>query len=290
MPWWRRRKADDRAHQESPSPAGEQPSGRTARDAERRYYARLLQRRAALQADLAEAEQAMQPENRWTERIRELEAALAELDRDLAMMETSGVASPPSPLPAIPVKVMVDLQRQPATVEVEVAGERFAWVEEVDWAERGHQLAPARLVQVQGDLENLGAVIGLPQADPQLREVLGASLDTLAVDALEAARYHRPWVPVTLTDLARPCQRCGGWTDLRGRCSTCAARDWQRQQLLLERNRLRRERDELFRDWQQTRDRLPVIRRQLAEVEAELAALRAKGIDALESPHSPSIG
>jgi hypothetical protein len=50
------------------------------------------------------------------------------------------------------------------------------------------------------------------------------------------------------------------------------------QQLILERNRLRRERDEVFRDWQRARDRLPIIQRQLAEVEADIRQLEEKGV------------
>lgn len=249
------------------------------RDAERRRLARLLERRAALQYDLAQAEQALLPENRWTERIRELEAALAELEVELTQLEVSPAQAPEPALPAVAVKVTVDAEAQPATVSLEIDGMTFRWVEEVDWAERGHQIAPARLRRVEGDVAALLAEVGYGRPREELLETLAASLELLAMDALAAARREGVvWVPLTLTDLARPCERCGGWRDVRGRCPTCAARDWQRQQLLLERNRLRQERDEVYRDWQRTRDRLPVVQRQLAEIEADIRALEAKGV------------
>ncbi|MFN3337928.1 MAG: hypothetical protein ACK42I_10580, partial [Thermomicrobium sp.] len=211
--------------------------------------------------------------------IRELEAALAELEAELTHLEVSPVRTPEPPLPAVAVQVRVDVEAQPATVSLEIDGMTFHWVEEVDWAERGHQIAPARLRRVEGDVAALLEEVGYGCPQEELRETLAASLELLAADALAAARREGVvWVPLTLADLARPCERCGGWRDVRGRCPTCAARDWQRQQLLLERNRLRQERDEVYRDWQRTRDRLPVARRQLAEVEADIRALEAKGV------------
>jgi len=249
------------------------------REAERRRLARLLERRAALQYDLVQAEQALLPENRWTERIRELEAALAELEVELTQLEVSPAQAPEPALPAVAVKVTVDAEAQPATVSLEIDGMTFRWVEEVDWAERGHQIAPARLRRVEGDVAALLAEVGYGRPREELLETLAASLELLAMDALAAARREGVvWVPLTLADLARPCDRCGGWRDVRGRCPTCTARDWQRQQLLLERNRLRQERDEVYRDWQRTRDRLPVVQRQLAEIEADIRALEAKGV------------
>ncbi|MFN3337411.1 MAG: hypothetical protein ACK42I_07925, partial [Thermomicrobium sp.] len=85
----------------------------SVRQAERRRLARLLERRAALQYDLAQAEQALLPENRWTERIRELGAALAELEAELTHLEVSPVRTPEPPLPAVAVQVRVDVEAQP---------------------------------------------------------------------------------------------------------------------------------------------------------------------------------
>jgi hypothetical protein len=184
----------------------------------------------------------------------------------------------PQPLPPVPVEVRVDLQASPVTVELEISGVVLRWIEEVDWAERGHQIAPAQLRRVEDELEKELAAVGYRDPSPELLATLAASADLVAADALETVRRRQVWTDIRLDDLARPCPACGGWRDLRDRCPTCAARAWQVQQLILERNRLRRERDEVFRDWQRARDRLPIIQRQLAEVEADIRQLEEKGV------------
>ncbi|MCS7050259.1 MAG: hypothetical protein NZL87_01445 [Thermomicrobium sp.] len=278
--FWRREEAKE------PEAAGStDPALGYVREAERRRLARLLQRRAALLHDLSRAEEAGQPENRWTERIGELEAALAALEEELAALDAMPTASPSGPLPALPIAVTVEPRAEPACVSLTVGEATFRWVEEIDWAERGHQVAPPRLRLVDGAVTTWLAALGIADANSPLPDVVSASLELVAADALAAARREGgAWVPLTLADLARPCERCGGWCDVRGRCPTCAARAWQREQLLLERNRLRQERDEVFRDWQRTRDRLPVIQRQLTEVEADIRSLEAKGVQPADEP------
>ncbi|WP_448576687.1 hypothetical protein [Thermomicrobium sp.] len=273
--WWRRdRDRDERSAVDRPT---EQPE-RPVREAERRRLARLYQRREELRYDLMLAEQALQPENRWTERLRELDAAIADLEEQRKALESVPPVLLPYPLPSVPVEVRVDLGESLATVELEISGVVLRWVEEVDWAERGHQLAPARLRRVEGELGEVLAAVGYREPSPELLATLAASADLVAADALESVRRRQVWTEIRLDDLARPCPACGGWRDLRDRCPTCAARAWQAQHLVSERNRLRRERDEVFRDWQRTRDRLPIIQRQLAEVEADIRQLEEKGV------------
>jgi len=273
--WWRRdRDRDERPAVDRPT---EQPE-RPVREAERRRLARLYQRREELRYDLMLAEQALQPENRWTERLRELDAAIADLEEQRKAFETMPSVLQPHPLPPVPVEVRVAVGESPATVELEISGVVLRWVEEVDWAERGHQLAPAQLRRVEGELENVLTAVGYRDPSPELLATLEASADLVAADALESARRRQVWTEIRFADLARPCPACGGWRDLRDRCPTCAARAWQVQQLVSERNRLRRERDEVFRDWQRARDRLPIIQRQLAEVEADIRQLEEKGV------------
>ncbi|GBD18062.1 hypothetical protein HRbin27_00553 [bacterium HR27] len=276
--WWLRRRGQ--GEPERPDVGSDQSSAGAPviREAERRRLARLLRRREELRYDIALAEEAQQPENRWTERLHELDAAIAELERQLATLDVPSGRDPEPPLPPVPVEVTVDAASEPATVTLRIAGQVLCWVEEVDWAERGHQLAPARLRRTAGDPAEVLQAAGYRAPSSALLETLEASLDLIAADALAAARRERIWTPLALADLAHPCEQCGGWRDVRGRCPTCTARDWQRQQLLLERNRLRQERDEVFRDWQRARDRLPVIQRQLAEVEADIRQLEAKGV------------
>ncbi len=278
--WWHRRRAKPEA--EPSGEAHEPVATPVVREAERRRLARLLRRREELSYDLALAEQALAEENRWTERVRELDSALAEVESQLAALEVAPRREAEPGLPVVPVEVVVEPESSPVTVTLTVAGVSLRWVEEVDWAERGHQLAPARLRRVEGGAAAVLAAVGYPEPSATLVATLEASLDQLAADALAAVRQERHWTPVTLADLVRPCPHCGGWVDLRGRCPTCTALEWQRQQLSLERNRLRRERDEVLRDWQRMRDRLPVIRRQLAEVEADIRQLEAKGVQPSE--------
>ncbi len=278
--WWRRKRGaqePERASQEQGSPAVP-----VVRDAERRRLARLLRRREELSYDLALAEQALAEENRWTERLRELDSALAEVESQLAALEGASRREAEPALPVVPVEVVVELEGSPVTVRLTVAGASLRWMEEIDWAERGHQVAPARLRRVDGGAADVLEAVGYAEPSSSLVMTLEASLDQLAADALAAVRRERHWTPVTLADVVRPCPHCGGWIDLRGRCPTCTALEWQRQQLLLERNRLRRERGEVLRDWQRMRDRLPVIRRQLAEVEADIRQLEAKGVQPSE--------
>lgn len=269
--WWRRPKFFGGSEE----PERVQGEDRPVRASERHRLLRLLHRRAALLADLAQSEQALLPENRWVERLHELDAALADLESELVQLERPVVGMPRQTLPSLPLTIVVG-KEAPATVELTIGPTRFRWREEVDWAERGHQLAPARLQLVLGDPAELAALA--EEVDELLRQVLRASLDCLATDALAAARGERSWTPLTLADLAQPCPRCGGWRDLRGRCPSCVAREWERQQLIQARTRLRKERDEVYQDWQKARERLPVIRRQLAEVEADIAQLRARGV------------
>ena len=273
--WWRRdRDQDERPAVDRPTDQPERP----VREAERRRLARLYQRREELRYDLMLAEQALQPENRWTERLRELDAAIADLEEQRKALESVPPVLLPYPLPSVPVEVRVAVGESPATVELEISGVVLRWVEEVDWAERGHQLAPAQLRRVEGELENVLTAVGYRDPSPELLATLEASADLVAADALESARRRQVWTEIRFADLARPCPACGGWRDLRDRCPTCAARAWQVQQLVSERNRLRRERDEVFRDWQRARDRLPIIQRQLAEVEADIRQLEEKGV------------
>ena len=273
--WWRRdRDQDERPAADRPTNQPERP----VREAERRRLARLYQRREELRYDLMLAEQARQPENRWTERLRELDAAIADLEEQRKALETAPPVLQPQPLPPVPVEVRVDLQASPVTVELEISGVVLRWIEEVDWAERGHQIAPAQLRRVEDELEKVLAAVGYRDPSPELLATLAASADLVAADALETVRRRQVWTDIRLDDLARPCPACGGWRDLRDRCPTCAARAWRVQQLILERNRLRRERDEVFRDWQRARDRLPIIQRQLAEVEADIRQLEEKGV------------
>uniref|UniRef100_A0A831TED9 Uncharacterized protein n=1 Tax=Thermorudis peleae TaxID=1382356 RepID=A0A831TED9_9BACT len=280
MAWWRLRRRAVPEH--SPSAAGttgQETAQPYIREAEQRRLLRLLKRRAELAYDLEQSEQALQPVNRWTERLDELSAAIAQAEADLDALKPPAPRDLPPPLPPIPIEVISASSGPPAQVAVRIDTETFAWREEVDWSERGHQLAPSRLLRHRGDPASV-APASLPEhLREQLIERLSASLDQLAEDLLGTVSAAEPLPSLTLADLARPCPSCGGWQDQRGRCPVCVGLAWRRQQLQADVRRLRTERDATLADLQRARDRLPVIRRQLAEVEADIAALRAKGVE-----------
>ena len=279
MPWWRlRRDGAGRQEPERRPPVGAEPDAPVVREAERRRLRRLLQRRDDLAYDIAHAEQAFLPENRWVDRARELDAAIAEAEADLAALQPSPHEPGPM-LPETPIRVVeVDAGDQ-ASVVLAVDDVRLGYREEPDWAERGHQLAPPRLSRVRGDVDVL-LPEGRDAADrADLAEHLRHSFAVVAEDTLAAARDGQPLPQMTLADLARPCPVCGGRLDPKGRCPTCMALDWRRQALRDAVDRLLAERDATLADLARTRDRLPVVRRQLAEVEADIAQLQAKGVE-----------
>src|SRR4029079_3550009 len=94
----------------------------------------------------------------------------------------------------------------------------------------------------------------------------------LALDLRDRALAGKP-LPEnpTLADLARPCPECGDWRDWRGHCDTCATRAWRRQNLLAESARLAQKRDDEEAERHKWAERLPVARRRLADLEAEIA-------------------
>ncbi len=280
MAWWRLYRRIVRRPAAGPSSVSDEVTPQPyIREAERRRLLRLLQRRAELSYDLEQSERAWQPTNRWTERLEQLNAAIEQAESDLAALKPPPPSDLPQPLPPVPVEVVRVSAGPPAQVVLRIGDEDYAWREEVDWAERGHQLAPPQLVRFQGEPAALVSE-GLSDASrAQLIERLGSSLDQLAEDVLAALVGTEPAPSLTLADLARPCSGCGGWQDLRGRCPVCARLAWRRQQLHADVRRLRKERDATLADLHRARDRLPVIRRQLADVESEIAALRAKGVE-----------
>jgi hypothetical protein len=239
----------------------------------------LLQRRAELAYDLDQSERAWAAVNRWTERIDQLDVAIRQARDDLALLASPQPTALPRPLPSVPVEILEASPGPPGQLALRIGSERYAWREEIDWAERGHQVAPARLVRFLGDPAALVPAGVEDSSRAALVERLVSSLDQLAEDVLAALAAGRPLPSMSLTDLARPCSACGGWQDVRGRCPTCAARAWRSQQLQAQVRRLRAERDQVLADLRRARDRLPVIRVQLSDVDAEIAALRAKGVE-----------
>ncbi len=283
MPLWRFRQAENEPDQPK-KPAGqpeEQAETRAPyiRDAEVRRLRRLLQRRRDLEFDIDQAGSARQPVNRWTERVDQLNAAIAQAQADLAAATPKPSGSPPLSLAETPIETVEVRPDEPATVVLRIGESVLEYQEELDWAERGHQMALPQIYRSEGDVMPL-----LPpglDADERTRliEHLRHSFATLANDVLERTIDDEPRRELTLADLARPCPDCGGWLDLKGRCPECTELDWQRQQIRADLSRLIKERNDVLRELERLRERLPIIHRQIADVDADIEELRRKGVE-----------
>ncbi|MGH2531433.1 MAG: hypothetical protein ACRDJW_03905 [Thermomicrobiales bacterium] len=235
--------------------------------------ARLRKRREAIIFDVEQAEAALRPENPWQERIALLEEAIGTVDADVkALAELPKVES--TSLSATPIEEIAVSIAEPPSVSFWIGGETFCYEEEIDWAERGTTVVHGELKQRSGEVERL-----VPPATPdQVRDALTThltdSLFVFATDLRERKLAAEP-LPVapTLAELAQPCPECGGWRDWKGQCPECTRRAFRRQQLGAEVDRLVREQDQERDDLAKWAERVPIARRRLADVDAEIAAL-----------------
>jgi hypothetical protein len=287
MPWWDilKRKSSDQpeAPPQPASPRREVPMvqsavGRPQADpndpaVRERRRARLERRIRDLRYDIGQAELAQTDDNRWTERIDGINQAIEQARRDIDTVLTVAPGWVPHPLPAWPVVIESVQPDEPAEIRMRVGDVGFLYSEAIDWAERGHQKAPPELRRAEGEIEAL-----MPESIPaerraELRDHLAHGLSTLVNEIREDALDGKPAPSLTLADLASPCSECGGWRDLKGRCPACQEREWQADHLRAETDRLIKERNDQIEELARFRERLPILRRQLADSEAELAAL-----------------
>ncbi len=233
---------------------------------------RLRKRRQAVLFDVEQAELAHQPDNPWQQRVRLIDEALATIEADIAALDALP-ALPSVPLPPLPITVREVRTDTPARVAFAVGDETFLYEEEIDWAERGHQLAQPVLTRVGGEPARL-----LPSGTPAdrreaLLEHLTASLFAFATDLVNRALAGSQLPDATLADLARPCPRCGGWQDWLGVCAECERRAWKRKSLASEAERLFAERERELEEEARWAERLSIARRRLADIDAQIAAL-----------------
>lgn len=267
--------------QRMPVTGRQQPDPNDPAVRERRRQ-RLERRIRDLKYDISQAESALQDDNRWNDRIGQITGAIEQAQRDIERVTTvppgwEGVPLPSWPVvitsvkvPENPPTVGMSAPPEPSEVSFRVGEVPFRYSEEIDWAERGHQQIEPQLRRVEGDVAAL-----MPDTVPhdranELREHLAHGLSTLATQMRDDTLDGKPLPQLTLSDLASPCPECGGWRDLRGRCPACQEREWRASALRVDMDRLIRERNEQFDDLQRMRDRLPVLRRQLMDAEAEL--------------------
>jgi hypothetical protein len=284
--WWRawlnraeRPSDEDGSRPPTAEPDERERETRHIRDAERRRLRRLLRRREDLQYDLSQAHQALETDNRWTERIEQLDAATEQAAADLEHLQPTVRASPYPQLEPAPVEIAEVRTADPASVMLRAGNTTVNYREEPDWAERGHQIALPQLQRVSGDVDALLPASFGGEPRQEMLEHLRHSFATLANDALELAAAGEELPRLTLADLTRPCPDCGGWLDHKGRCPSCTELRWRREQIQTNLRRFRKERSELLHDLERFRDRLPIIERQIAETEADIEELRAKGVE-----------
>ncbi len=236
--------------------------------------ATLRRRRTAALYDAEQGEMAQAEDNPWRERAELLTESLETVESDRAAVIQID-KQPYHPVEPAPIRDLnVDLDNDIATVAFDIGKERFRWEEPRDWAERGRQVIRDDLVRTSGATDPLlPGDVPAALRDP-LRAHLDASLFVLATDLRDQALNDEPMpTGLTLADLARPCPKCGGWTDVLGRCQACARRHARIQQLDQERNRLLSERAEELEEEHRMAERLSIARRRLADIDTEIATL-----------------
>ncbi len=245
-------------------------------DPEQRKLAGLRRRRVAILFDIEQGELAASPDNPWTQRIALLGEAMTNVGDDL--VEASKVEPGPNhPVPATPIAIgaigAID-SGDAASVAFSIGANPFLYSEDPDWAERGHQIARSELVRRSGEVDAL-----VPGETPEelrgpLCAHLGDSLFVMASDLRDRVLDGEPLPPSpSLADHAAPCPVCGGWTDWRGTCQACARRNAELAALKREETRLL---DERIRESDERRrlvEGLPLARKRLRDVEANLARL-----------------
>jgi hypothetical protein len=275
---WKRLFGRDKERQAPPAPEpaalGRRPPA--ADPAQQARLDQLWRRREMAAYDLGRAEQARQPDNPWRERMDLLDRSLATIEEDLRALD----AIPPLPSFPIPETPITDIavdREEPLEISFTIGPQRFRWEEEPDWDQRGGPVVRGDLQQRSGD----AAALVPPEVPADRRDALAThladSVGVFATDLRDRALEGEP-LPErpTLADLARPCPECGGWRDWRGHCDACATRAWQRQNLSAEAARIAQERDEEEEDRVKWAERLPLARKRLADVDAEIAQLERR--------------
>lgn len=248
------------------------PGGSAADERQRRLDA-LDRRRVAILYDVQQGELAQAEDNPWRNRIDLLTEALTTVSDDRGRLDDA----PKSPYyPVAPTPITIEqVEGGDATVVIlRIGDERFEYAEDLDWAERGHQISRAELDRRAGDPGRL-----VPDDTPEeLRSALARhltdSMFVFATDLRDRLLDDEPLpAHVTLAHLAKPCPVCGGWTDWRGTCQTCARRAAATMELKREEVRLLDERAAEAEERHRLAERLSLARRRLHDVDIEIAGL-----------------
>ncbi len=235
----------------------------------------LRKRREALAHDVESATQAATDDNRWRAEIKLIVQAIHEIDADLAAINAAQPDPPGTPLPATPITdVSVDVGPV-ARVRFRIGDTLFSYAEEIDWAERGTQLARSELIRDSGSAEAIIPASVPADQRPALLEHLGQSLFAFASDLRDRTLNREPLPNATLADLAQPSTEYGGWLDWLGQSAGKQEREATKSRLRFERERLMADRARLIEDQNKVAENLPIARRRLAELDREIDAITA---------------
>jgi hypothetical protein len=235
----------------------------------------LRKRREALLHDVEAAEEAASASNRWRAEIALIDQAIDETNRDLAGVGASDDRVPGATLPATPITDVTVATDPVPRVRFRVGDQEFSYAEEIDWSERGHQLARSELIRESGDID---ALVPRKLPDDQqtaIREHLQRSLFAFATDLRDRALSDQELPKATLADLAQPSAEYGGWLEWGGQSPVQQAEETERTRLLAERDRLMTDRNRLIEDEAKTAENLPLARRRLADVDKEITEFTA---------------
>lgn len=247
------------------------PGSAPQRTPEQRKLDGLRRQRMSILFDIEQGETAASPDNPWTQRMALLTEAMATVQQDVAVASVV-IPGPFAPLPSIPIEIEAISIDDVATVRFNIGHENFRYGEDPDWADRSRLVTRGELLRQSGTPANL-----IPPNTPStlvepLTLHLTDSLFVLAADLRDRTLEDEP-LPgePTLTDLAQPCPTCGGWTDWRGTCQVCAQRQATLAALRREENRLLDERIIEAEERHKLVEGLPLAKRRLRDVEAELS-------------------
>jgi hypothetical protein len=248
------------------------PAPKLTRDQAKQRLAALNRRREGILFDLDQAELATMPENPWRERIALYGETIKVVQSDIAALDREPHVSRPT-LPTTPIQIETVAPDDPAVVAFDVGMVAFRYESEIDWAERGTTIARGELIRMTGDPAQL-----VPADMPaEFREELASHLDNslfiFATDLRRLADEGEPFPDATLSDLAKPCPICGHWQSWGGFCAVCAERANRRRALEAEFMRISAEQSAEEDERAKWVERLPVARRRLADVDAEIALL-----------------
>lgn len=234
---------------------------------------RLVKRRDAILFDVERSKLAASPGNPWLERAALIDDAIAAIrsERETIATETGQPGAIVAPIPMTDLTV---LEGPPPSVRFTFGSETFEYREDLDWAERGFQLARSDLQLERGDPSAI-VPLQLPESERiTLATHLTGSLFVFASDMRDRVLAGEPLPEsVTLADLARPAP-AGGWLDWSGASPIEREKQVRIQELVIEEQRLLTERANELSEMAKLADRLPIARKRLADVDAEIAKLR----------------